>query len=50
MKLSPTTDAFSGKSYATGATGIITEFVLRSPLNSNVRIRPIMVLESEQAV
>ena len=36
MKLSPTTDTFAGKSYATGATGIITEFVLRSPLNSYV--------------
>ena len=31
-----TTGTFSGKSNATGATGIINEFVLRSPLNSKV--------------
>ena len=36
IKLSPTTDTFSGIGNATGATGIITEFVLRIPLNSKV--------------
>ena len=36
IKLSPTADTFSGKGNATGATGIITEFILRSPLNSKV--------------
>ena len=36
IKLSSTTDTFSGIGYATGATGIITEFVLRIPLNSKV--------------
>ena len=36
IKLSPTTDTFSGIDNATGATGIITEFVLRIPLNSKV--------------
>ena len=35
IKLSPTTETFSGRGNATGATGIITEFVLRSPLNSS---------------
>ena len=34
IKLSPTTGTFSGIGDATDATGIITEFVLRSPLNS----------------
>ena len=36
IKLSPTTDTFSGIGNATGATGIITEFDLRIPLNSKV--------------
>ena len=36
IKLSPTTDTFSGIGNATGATGIITEFVLRIPLDSKV--------------
>ena len=36
IKLSPTTDTFTGIGNATGATGIITEFVLRIPLNSKV--------------
>ena len=36
IKLSPTTDTFSGKGNATGATGIITEFTLRIPLNSTI--------------
>ena len=36
IKLSPTADTFSGIGNATGATGIITEFVLRIPLNSKV--------------
>ena len=36
IKLSPTTDTFPGIGNATGATGIITEFVLRIPLNSKV--------------
>ena len=36
IKLSPTTDTFSGIGNATGATEIITEFVLRIPLNSEV--------------
>ena len=36
IKLSATTDTFSGIGNATGATGIITEFVLRIPLNSKV--------------
>ena len=36
IKLSPTTDTFSGIGNAAGATGIITEFVLRIPLNSKV--------------
>ena len=36
IKLLPTTDTFSGIGNATGATGIITEFVLRIPLNSKV--------------
>ena len=36
IKLSPTTDTFSGIGDATGATGIITEFVLRIPLTSKV--------------
>ena len=36
IKLSPTRDTFSGIGNATGATGIITEFVLRIPLNSKV--------------
>ena len=35
-KLSPTTDLFSGIGYATGATGIISDFALRSSLNSTV--------------
>ena len=34
IKLSPTTDTFSGIGNATGATGIITEFVLKTSLNS----------------
>ena len=34
IKLSPTTVTFSGEGNATGATWIITEFVLRSLLNS----------------
>ena len=36
IELSPTTDTFSGIGNAIGATGIITEFVLRIPLNSKV--------------
>ena len=36
IKLSPTTDTFSGIGNTTGATGIITEFVLSIPLNSKV--------------
>ena len=36
IKLSPTTDTFPSKGNATGATGIITEFGLRNPLNSTV--------------
>ena len=36
IKLSPTTDTFSGIGNETGATGIITEFVLRITLNSEV--------------
>ena len=36
IQLSPTTDTFSGIGNATGATGIITEFVLRIQLNSKV--------------
>ena len=36
IKLSPTIDTFSGIGNAIGATGIITEFVLRIPLNSKV--------------
>ena len=36
IKLSPTTDTCSGIGNATGATGIITEFGLRIPLNSTV--------------
>ena len=36
IKLSPTTDTISGIGNATGATGIITEYVLRIPLDSKV--------------
>ena len=36
IKLSPTTDTFSGEGNASGASGIIAEFVLRIPLNSQV--------------
>ena len=39
IKLSPTTDTYSGIGNATGATGIITEFVLRIPLNSKAELK-----------
>ena len=37
--LSPTTGTFSSTSNVAGATGIIAEFLLRSPLNSTVCTR-----------
>ena len=36
IKLSPTIDTFSGIGNATGATGIITKFVLRIPINIKI--------------
>ena len=40
INLSPTTDTFSGIGNTAGATGIISEFLLRSPLNSKVSSSP----------